>query len=167
MPSDQETIKLEGALSLAAEREAIWAKLFDPERLRAAVPGCQAVEQSEENYYLMRLQYKLGLMTLRLSGEMHITHKDPPASYSLLARRQDKGSSFSQVEATIILQQLAAGTRLSYSADIKVSSKIARLGSRWLQNSSQKYLERFFADLTEAELLPESMVGHETTNDVY
>ena len=34
-------MKMNGEVTLAADRETVWAKLNDPEVLKACIPGCE------------------------------------------------------------------------------------------------------------------------------
>ena len=36
---------MNGEVQLAASREAVWAKLNDPEVLKACIPGCEELER--------------------------------------------------------------------------------------------------------------------------
>ena len=37
---------MNGEVQLAAPREAVWAKLNDPEVLKACIPGCEELEKT-------------------------------------------------------------------------------------------------------------------------
>ena len=40
---------MNGEVQLPATREAVWAKLNDPEVLKACIPGCEELEKTDEH----------------------------------------------------------------------------------------------------------------------
>ena len=51
---------MKGEVQLAAPREAVWAKLNDPEVLKTCIPGCEELERTEDNGFRAVAKMKVG-----------------------------------------------------------------------------------------------------------
>ena len=51
---------MSGEQQLAAPRETVWAKLNDPEVLKACIPGCESLDVIGENEFLAVATNKVG-----------------------------------------------------------------------------------------------------------
>ena len=51
---------MSGEQQLPASRETVWAKLNDPEVLKACIPGCQSLEVTGPNEFLAVATNKVG-----------------------------------------------------------------------------------------------------------
>ncbi len=65
---------LEGEYRFNAPREQVWAMLQDPEVLRAAIPGCEALNKVGPDSYDMTV--KLGIAAIRGTYKGNVTMSD-------------------------------------------------------------------------------------------
>ena len=56
---------MSGEQQLAAPRETVWAKLNDPEVLKACIPGCESLEVTGDNEFLAVATNKIGPVKAR------------------------------------------------------------------------------------------------------
>src|SRR3982074_2677152 len=59
---------MNGEVQLAAPREAVWAKLNDPEVLKVCIPGCEELEKTEDNGFRAVAKMKVGPVSARFKG---------------------------------------------------------------------------------------------------
>jgi len=67
-----------GEVQLAASREVVWAKLNDPEVLKACIPGCEELNMTSETEFQAVATQKIGPVKARFKGKVHLTDLDPP-----------------------------------------------------------------------------------------
>jgi uncharacterized protein len=61
---------MNGEVQLAAPREAVWAKLNDPEVLKVCIPGCEELEKTEDNGFRAVAKMKVGPVSARFKGRV-------------------------------------------------------------------------------------------------
>src|SRR4051794_33468443 len=64
---------MNGEVQLAAPREAVWAKLNDPEVLKACIPGCEELEKTEDNGFRATAKMKVGPVSARFKGKVMLS----------------------------------------------------------------------------------------------
>src|SRR4051794_41974676 len=74
---------MNGEVQLAASREAVWAKLNDPEVLKACIPGCEELEKTEDNGFRAVAKMKVGPVSARFKGKVMLSDLDPPNGYRI------------------------------------------------------------------------------------
>jgi carbon monoxide dehydrogenase subunit G len=137
-------MELEGSFYLAAPPESVWLALNDPEALAQAIPGCEKLEQTEENGFSAIVRLKLGPLDARFSGSVRLSDLDPPHAYTLSGQGQGGVAGFAKGSARVALAREREGTRLSYQAKIELGGKLASLGGRLLSGVAAKLAEEFF-----------------------
>src|SRR4051812_21848123 len=75
-----------GEVQLAAPREAVWAKLNDPEVLKACIPGCEELEKTEDNGFRATAKMKVGPVSARFKGKVNLSDLDPPTAIRFRAK---------------------------------------------------------------------------------
>jgi len=136
-------VKIEGSHSLAAERARVFALLLDPEVLKRAVPGCEAITPSGENSF--RISMKAGLATIRgkVDGEIRVEESRPPEHYRLSMKGKGMGSVVDGW-ADLDLTETADGTEVRYSGEANIGGMIAAVGNRLIELAVRKALNDFF-----------------------
>ena len=74
---------MNGEVQLAAPREAVWAKLNDPEVLKACIPGCEELERTEDGGFHAVAKMKVGPVSARFKGRVTLSDLDPPNGYRI------------------------------------------------------------------------------------
>src|SRR5690348_3276484 len=72
-----------GEVQLPASREAVWAKLNDPEVLKACIPGCEELEKTDEHGFRAVARMKVGPVSARFKGKVTLSDLDPPNGYKI------------------------------------------------------------------------------------
>jgi uncharacterized protein len=138
-------MELKGERTLSADRATAWAALNDPEILRVCIPGCESVEKSGENEYLVVVVAALGPVRARFQGKLRLEDVVAPQSYTLRFEGQGGAAGFAKGSAAVSLEPKAGGTQLRYVVDAQVGGRLAQVGNRLIDSVALKLADEFFA----------------------
>jgi carbon monoxide dehydrogenase subunit G len=141
---------MNGEVQLAAPREAVWAKLNDPEVLKACIPGCEELEKTEDNGFRATAKMKVGPVSARFKGKVTLSDLDPPNGYKISGEGEGGVAGFAKGGATVALAEKDGGTLLSYDVEAQIGGKLAQLGQRLINGSAKKLADEFFANFAKA-----------------
>src|SRR3990172_7596967 len=112
-----------GEVQLAASREAVWAKLNDPEVLKACIPGCEELEKTEDNGFRATAKMKVGPVSARFKGKVALSDLDPPNGYRISGEGEGGVAGFAKGGANVSLREDGAGTVLAYNVDAQIGGE--------------------------------------------
>ena len=140
-----------GEVQLAAPREAVWAKLNDPEVLKACIPGCEELNVIGENQFEAVAVNKIGPVKAKFKGKVQLTDLDPPNGYKISGQGDGGIAGFAKGGATVTLSDSeGGGTLLKYDVDAQIGGKLAQLGQRLINGAAKKLADEFFANFAKA-----------------
>ncbi len=143
-------IALTGEVQLPAARDAVWAKLNDPEVLRTCIPGCELLDKLSDTEFQAIAVTKIGPVKARWKGKVRLTDLDPPNSYRISGDGEGGIAGFAKGGAAVLLVDKEGGTLLSYTAEAQIGGKIAQLGQRLVVGASKKLAAEFFTKFASA-----------------
>jgi len=143
-------IAMNGEVQLAAPREAVWAKLNDPEVLKACIPGCEELEKTDDNGFRATAKMKVGPVSARFKGKVMLSDLDPPNGYKITGEGEGGVAGFAKGGATVGLAEKDGGTLLSYNVEAQIGGKLAQLGQRLINGAAKKLADEFFANFAKA-----------------
>ena len=156
---------IEGEYAIGAPRQRVWEALNDPDMLRRCIPGCETLEQSEDETFQARIQSKIGPVKAKFNVKVSLENLVPPASYRLVGEGQGGVAGFARGHADVTLSEAEAGTTtLTYQAEFKIGGKLAQVGSRLVAGATRKTADQFFANFA-AALAPAAAAPSEETAD--
>jgi len=135
---------MNGEVQLAADRETVWAKLNDPEVLKACIPGCESLEKISDVEFQAVAVTKIGPVKARFKGRVKLNDLDPPNGYRISGEGDGGVAGFAKGGATVALLAKDGGTLLSYSVEAQIGGKLAQLGQRLVNGVSKKLADQFF-----------------------
>ena len=141
-------MKLEGSYEVRAPRAKVWSAFLDPDALRKAIPGCEKLEMIGDDEYKATLKIGVGPVKGTFEGKVRLADKKPSESYRLAAEGSG-GPGFVRADTLITLTDIEGGTRVAYSADVKVGGLIAGVGQRMLGGVSKMMADQFFNRMSE------------------
>jgi carbon monoxide dehydrogenase subunit G len=141
---------MNGEIQLAAPREVVWAKLNDPEVLKACIPGCEELERTDDQGFRAVAKMKVGPVSARFRGKVTLSDLDPPNGYKISGEGEGGVAGFAKGGAKVDLADRDGGTLLSYQVDAKIGGKLAQLGQRLINGSAKKLADEFFVNLARA-----------------
>ena len=142
-------MEMKGSQLIAAEREAVWAALNDPEVLKACIPGCEELNQTSPTELNATVVAKVGPVKAKFKGEVELSDLNPPESYTISGEGKGGIAGFAKGGATVRLTEVEGGTQLDYDVDAKVGGKLAQLGGRLIDATAKKLADQFFTNLNE------------------
>ncbi|HXZ49877.1 MAG TPA: carbon monoxide dehydrogenase subunit G [Usitatibacter sp.] len=136
---------LKGERRLPLDRESAWQALNDPERLRAAIPGCESIERTGENEYRVTLTAALGPVRAKFRGKLRVEDIVRPEHYTLRFEGEGGAAGFAKGSAQVALGDEGASTLVAYTASAQVGGRIAQVGNRLVDAAALKLADEFFA----------------------
>ncbi|ANK84063.1 MULTISPECIES: SRPBCC family protein [unclassified Rhizobium] len=139
-----------GEERIAAPRDIVWAALNDPEIMRGCIPGCQGIERISPSAFEATIKVKLSLFSATFHGLLTLSNIDAPESYTLSAEGKGGLAGFARGSADVVLEARGEETILHYRAKAELGGRLAQLGARLLDSTSQRLAEGFFSDFNTA-----------------
>jgi uncharacterized protein len=138
-------MEMAGEEIIPATQQQTWDALNDPEILKACVPGCESIEKTGENQYLVLMTARIGPVSAKFKGKLALSDLNPPNSYSIAFEGQGGVAGFGKGGATVQLAPEAGGnTKLIYQVKANVGGKLAQIGSRLVDAAAKKLAVEFF-----------------------
>ena len=141
-------MKMNGAYTLDAPVEKVWAFLMDPQAIAKVLPGCETLQEIEPDKYQATL--KLGIAAIKgtYHGSVQLLDKTPPMHYRMLV--DGSGTpGFVKGEARVDLAAQGNQTVLTYDADTQVGGLIASVGQRMISGVARMIINQALKKLTE------------------
>lgn len=139
-------MKLDGEVTLPYNVAEVWKRINDPEILKACIPGCEALERTDENHFSAIVKLKIGPVSTRFKGWVELTDLDYPRSCKIVGAGEGGVAGFANGGAIVTLAEIPEGCKLTYNAEANVGGKIAQLGTRLLDGVARKFADMFFAN---------------------
>ena len=131
---------------LPVSQAIAWEALNDTEMLKAAIPGCEALNQTADNEYEVLLTAAVGPVKAKFKGKLRLSDLKAPESYTIAFEGQGGAAGHGKGSASVRLEPTGANeTLLHYTANAQVGGKIAQIGSRLIDMTAQKMAADFFA----------------------
>jgi carbon monoxide dehydrogenase subunit G len=139
-------MEMQGSRHLAVTQQQAWDALNDPEVLKVCIPGCDKVEATGENQYVVAVAVRVGPVAARFNGKIALADVQAPNSYKLNFDGQGGPAGFGKGSAEVNLAPPAegAGCELSYSVTAQVGGKIAQVGQRLVDGVAKSMADDFF-----------------------
>ncbi|MCP3477390.1 carbon monoxide dehydrogenase subunit G [Bradyrhizobium sp. CCGUVB1N3] len=141
---------MNGEVQLAASRESVWAKLNDPEVLKACIPGCEELEKTDDGGFRAVAKMKVGPVSARFKGKVMLSDLDPPNGYKITGEGEGGVAGFAKGGAAVRLSEKDGGTLLSYDVEAQIGGKLAQLGQRLINGAAKKLADEFFTNFAKA-----------------
>jgi uncharacterized protein len=138
-------LAMTGEVDLPAPQQVVWAKLNDPEVLKACIPGCQSLEKTSDTAFQAVAKIKIGPVSATFKGNVELTDIDAPNGYTISGEGQGGIAGFAKGAAKVQLVAQEGGTRMTYEVEAQVGGKIAQLGARLIDGVAKRMADQFFA----------------------
>ena len=141
---------MNGEVQLPASRDAVWAKLNDPEVLKACIPGCEELTKADENEFHAVARMKIGPVSARFKGKVTLSDLDPPNGYKISGEGEGGVAGFARGDAKVVLTDQDGGTLLKYDVEAQTGGKLAQLGQRLIGGTAKMLADEFFTNFAKA-----------------
>jgi len=153
-----------GERRIEAPRQTVWLALNDPAVLKASIPGCEALEKTSDTDMKATAAVKIGPISARFTGAVHLADLDPPNGYTISGEGQGGVAGFAKGGAKVQLADAGTGTLLHYEVHAQVGGKIAQLGARLIDASAKQMADAFFDRFSrEVAPPPAPMAAHDAS----
>lgn len=142
-----------GERRIEASRETVWQALNDPAVLKASIPGCESLERLSDTDMKAIAAVKIGPISARFNGTVHLSDIDPPNGYTIGGEGQGGVAGFAKGGAKVRLEPEGGATRLQYEVHAQVGGRIAQLGARLIDATAKQMADSFFTRFS-AQLAP-------------
>jgi len=133
-----------GERRIAAPRQTVWQALNDPAVLKASIPGCESLDKLSETEMQAIAAVKVGPMSGRFTGKVHLADLDPPNGYTISGEGQGGVLGFAKGGAKVALAEDGDSTLLHYEVNAQVGGKLAQLGARLIDATAKQMADQFF-----------------------
>ena len=146
----------------------VWAAILNPEVLKQCVPGCESMTGSVAEGFTAIVVARVGPVKATFTGG--VTLSDIVAGQAVKISGDCKGgpAGHAKGSASVTLDPIEGGTRLSYEVEAAVGGKLAQLGSRIIDGFAKKMADEFFERFQSAVEAPDEdpeLVGAEGDAD--
>jgi carbon monoxide dehydrogenase subunit G len=139
-----------GEVQLSANRETVWAKLNDPEVLKACIPGCETLTMLSDHEFEAVAVNKIGPVKAKFKGKVTLSDLDPPNGYKISGQGDGGVAGFAKGGAEVKLSDKDGGTLLTYNVEAQIGGKLAQLGQRLINGTAKKLADDFFVRFAES-----------------
>ncbi len=134
-----------GQYRIPAAPETVWTAINDPEILKACIPGCREMAQTDPTHFQAAVQLKIGPVQATFKGRVSLDEMDPPRRCVIAGEGQGGVAGFARGSAEVVLTADNGGTLLSYTAKANVGGKLAQIGQRLIDGAAKQIADEFFA----------------------
>ena len=147
-------MKIHGIHEIRSTRERVFAALIDPQILQRCIPGCESLEQTEDNSYIATMKAGVGPVKGSFKGHVRLEDMQPPSHYRMIVDGKG-GPGFVKGTGEFDLQESIGGTMIAYTGEMQVGGVIAGVGQRMIEAAAKMLAAQFFKTLdTEIEKDP-------------
>jgi uncharacterized protein len=137
----------EGSFEVTAPREKVYDFVTDPRRVTTIFPSVSSVRITDANDFSFKakvgLSFIKGVMDVRLS----LVDNVRPSSTRLRARGKGLNSTV-DLDGSFALDDVpSGGTRVKWTAEVKVGGILANVGSRLIASAADKYVKQIVGSL--------------------
>jgi len=142
-------MKLSGHQELDLNKTTVWEGLNNQEILEYCIPGCEKLDQTDDNNFNIVVLAKVGPIKTRFTGTVQLTDINPPESYRLVFSGNGGSAGTAKGDTLITLAEKENKTVLNYESNVSVTGKLAQIGNKLIDGASKAYATQFFESFVE------------------
>ena len=142
---------LEEKFTVKAPAQKVWDFIINPELIGPCVPGLEKIDVLDENTYESVVKIKVGFIKVKMKTKTVITEKDVPSHMKTVSDGHDalKAGEVHQ-EMTVDINEISGSEcELSYSANVRITGKLATFGEKIMRSTTKKLSAQFVKNLRE------------------
>ncbi len=138
---EKQSMHLEGSFETPAPRKAVYDFLLNPQDIGPCFPDLQSLELTSADSFRAKVKVGLSVVKGMMGFEFRTSDKVSPASAKLIGTGRGVGSTI-EIQTGFTLSDMGSGTKVEWVADVNVGGIMAGLGSKLLNSTSSKIVER-------------------------
>jgi carbon monoxide dehydrogenase subunit G len=123
---------VEGERVFDAPRATDWQVLNDPASMAKTMPGVESFDVHDAKRWTANVKIPLGLGGLKMKVDMEKTEEREPEFAAMSIKGQGVGAMMN-MQTKFDLADEGAGTKMKWSADVKIAGPVGSMGQRVLQ----------------------------------
>ena len=141
---------MEGAFTVAAEQAVVWAKLNDPDVLKACISGCDTLQKTSDTHFVATAKMRVGPLRTTVRGKLDLYEVDAPNGCRIVGEGEGGIAGFAKGIADVRLFSVPEGTVVTYAVEASVGGRLAHLGGRLINGVAKRMADGFFANFAAA-----------------
>jgi uncharacterized protein len=124
---------VEGERTFDAPRATVWQVLNDPASMAKTMPGVESFDIHDDKRWTANVKIPLGLGGLKMKVDMEKTEEREPEFAAMSIKGQGVGAMMNMQTKFDLSDEGAGGTKMKWSADVKIAGPVGSMGQRVLQ----------------------------------
>ena len=136
---------IDGHFNIAAPQAQVWEKVRDPAIMSECIPGCESIEQLDDNSYRSVVAIKVGPIRARFNLVVEIIEEQAPDTVRSRSKGEE-GTRASVVTSENLLRLSddgSGGTDVSYSADVTMTGRLGKYGLGIMRKKADQLAQVF------------------------
>ena len=142
-------MKFTGEFEVKADAGSVFDFLTDAHRMASLVPDVENMEVTESGDIRMTVRVGLSFIKGRFNLRMRILNRIPKSHAEIQGSGSGSGSSV-DFHGYCDISEEQGRSRVKWSADVTIGGLAATMGSRMVQNASEKYIAQLVESFRKA-----------------
>jgi uncharacterized protein len=156
-------MQFSGEISVAAPRDAVYAKVRDARFFASCVEGVQDLKEIDPDHYTAVLDTRVAYLRFKFNVAVEVVRADPPREIEAKIEGAPLGIVGRLTARSMTrLAEEGGGTKVSYEIDAALTGKLGSLGQPVLR-AKAKEMERMFAERMRAAFAHPKPASETTT----
>jgi uncharacterized protein len=156
-------MQFSGEISVAAPRDAVYAKVRDARFFASCVEGVQDLKEIDADHYTAVLDTRVAYLKFKFNVAVEVVRADPPREIEARIEGTPLGIVGRLTARSLTrLAEESGGTKVSYEIDAALTGKLGSLGQPVLR-AKAKEMERMFAERMRAAFASSKSASETTT----
>jgi carbon monoxide dehydrogenase subunit G len=130
---------------IEAPRPAVWAYIWDPEKMSRCVPGVEQVVAESDDSYLVRVKTRVGFLSATFNLAVKIMEAEEPVRLMSVFEGKDSkiASRLKQVNTMELVDVSPTRTEIRYKTEVTLMGKLATLGRSVIKGKAKQMMKEF------------------------
>jgi carbon monoxide dehydrogenase subunit G len=126
-------------------RPAVWAYIWDPEKMSRCVPGVEQVVAESDDTYSVRVKTRVGFLSATFNLGVKIMEAEEPVRLMSVFEGKDSkiASRLKQVNTMELVDVSATRTEIRYKSEVTLMGKLATLGRSVIKGKAKQMMKEF------------------------
>jgi carbon monoxide dehydrogenase subunit G len=141
-------LKIEGEITVAAPRDAVFKALSDPPFFASCIEGVSDLKEIDPTHYTAVLETRVAYLRFKFKADVEITQLSPPEKIEAKVEATPLGI-VGRLTATATTHLVESGgqTIIQYSIDATLTGKLGSMGQPVLKSKAKEMEKHFTARL--------------------
>ena len=130
---------------IEASRPAVWAYIWDPEKMSCCVPGVEQVIAESDTTYSVRVKTKVGFLSATFNLGVKIMEAEEPVRLISVFEGKDSkiASRLKQVNTMELMEVSPTRTEMRYKSEVTLMGKLATMGRSVIKGKAKQLMKEF------------------------